>query len=424
MISKLALILNIPETLARYLIKISLLTLVFNIILNVCIFTYDMNTEVQKTKNYINSNVDEFGINFQYICDISNCQELSFNNNIYFKADEETGIIKKIVKLEEEKINYTNKSFDFTFPFSLAIPIDVVEGTDVNSVVVVKSVQGKMIFYIGMFVSLAMGIVILISTIIFYIHKQEQDFYTIAGDYEKSMSDNVITNYISENIHHELMTPMKTIATKVRVLGREVNKLEDPSFGCGNCIFVDDLPKYEKLFEYLTLSIDQVYSVLENMKKTKYLRQSKEHSTIYDIATHSSNLVQVINPTHFDFFIDDDFMMYELDNMSHGTLINIFINHIKNSIEAMSDTINLEFVSVSGKLLTMRLIDDGNGIPKEIVDLVFDNDVSSKDASSEARGNGLFLNREIIRRYGGDIHIFETSEMGTSFDITVPIRKK
>lgn len=412
---------RIPYELTLYLVRIISITLGITLTSVIILFYFSIDDEIQKTTKYVTANVDEFGINFQYICDISGCIALTFGNDKYlnFVVDDDTGIIKRVLTyprldLKQHRYIAFNK---------ISIPIVLKYNKQNFNIVLVKDITDKIIFYISIFLSVASGMVVLFVTVIMYIHREEKKFYTITGNYEKSMSDNIITNYISENIHHELMTPMKTIRTKVRVLENAYSQAmeifsQQPEY-------YDEFVKNKNVFNYLNLSIDQIYSVLENMKRTKFLKHDhSETMVLYDIITHTSNLLQVVTPTDFTFFVDDELLDYRLSSgVSHGTLINILLNHLKNSIEAMADEIYLSFISYEKGFLVLRLIDDGNGIPLDVKDKIFNNDFTTKNSDTAARGNGLSLNRQILRRNGGDIILHKTSTMGTEFDIILPAIK-
>jgi len=48
--------------------------------------------------------------------------------------------------------------------------------------------------------------------------------------------------------------------------------------------------------------------------------------------------------------------------------------------------------------------------------------LSSKAIGSTIRGNGMYLNKHIIRDSGGDIRILSTSKDGTTIAVTIPVK--
>lgn len=412
---------KIPYELTLYLVRIISITLIITLTSVAILFYFSVDDEVKKISKYVSANVDEFGINFQYICDISGCSALTFGNNkhLNFIVDKNNGIIKRVSEYQE----LDSKQVRYISYNKISIPIVLRYNNQNFNIILVKDISDKIFFYFSIFLSVAIGMVILFVTIIIYIHKEEKKFYTMTRTYEKDMSDNIIMTYISENIHHELMTPMKTIRTKLRVLEGAFSKAM--SFFSTNKEQYEMFNQYHQTFRYMNLSVDQVYSVLENMKNTKLLKHdSSENMIIYDVISHTINLLKIVSPIDFEFFTDDDLLEYKLTPiLTHGTLINVLLNHVKNSLEATADEIYISFVSFEHGYLKIRITDNGNGISEAVVDKIFDNDFSTKSSPTIIRGNGLTLNRQIIRRSGGDIKLHQTSSNGTDFDIILPATK-
>ncbi|MFW6375837.1 MAG: sensor histidine kinase, partial [Thermoplasmatota archaeon] len=59
--------------------------------------------------------------------------------------------------------------------------------------------------------------------------------------------------------------------------------------------------------------------------------------------------------------------------------------------------------------------DDGEGIPKDVKELVFDKNY--KGSKSKGSGLGLFLVKRIVDTYGGEITVKDSHMGGARFDI-------
>ena len=68
----------------------------------------------------------------------------------------------------------------------------------------------------------------------------------------------------------------------------------------------------------------------------------------------------------------------------------------------------------------MRIIDNGSGIPSSAEKKIFDPNFSTKSQDNSIRGNGMYLNRQIIRQGGGDTKVIETSKAGTTIELVIP----
>lgn len=102
-----------------------------------------------------------------------------------------------------------------------------------------------------------------------------------------------------------------------------------------------------------------------------------------------------------------------------GELNQVWTNIIDNAIYAMGNngTLTIETVC-SKKEVTACIIDNGTGIPKEIISRIFDPFFTTKKVG-EGTGIGLNLVSRIIKSHNGEISV--TSEPGkTAFSIRLP----
>lgn len=112
---------------------------------------------------------------------------------------------------------------------------------------------------------------------------------------------------------------------------------------------------------------------------------------------------------------------------NRNSLIQVFINLLKNSIEAMPqggnvfiETIyeqHIEEKTADNIVITVR--DDGPGIPDHIMDRLFEPGTSSKGA--ENFGLGLSISRDIINNYNGRITCKSRKGEGTILRISLPV---
>jgi signal transduction histidine kinase len=81
-------------------------------------------------------------------------------------------------------------------------------------------------------------------------------------------------------------------------------------------------------------------------------------------------------------------------------------------------------VSISTKKLSdsieIKVIDNGNGIPQNIVDKIFQPFFTTKP-TGQGTGLGLSLSYDIIKAHGGTIQVNDISPQGTMFIITLPV---
>jgi signal transduction histidine kinase len=77
-----------------------------------------------------------------------------------------------------------------------------------------------------------------------------------------------------------------------------------------------------------------------------------------------------------------------------------------------------------GKLLKIRVKDDGVGIPEEYLKKIFDPFIRLHDDLAEGSGLGLTLVRSLVELNGGEVFVRSASGKGTTVHLTIPVEEK
>ncbi|MEO6330759.1 MAG: ATP-binding protein, partial [Ginsengibacter sp.] len=106
-----------------------------------------------------------------------------------------------------------------------------------------------------------------------------------------------------------------------------------------------------------------------------------------------------------------------------GELNQVWTNLIDNAIFALEKNgVLIIETSCAEKNITVSVIDNGKGIPKEIISRIFDPFFTTKKVG-EGTGIGLDIVTRIVKRHNGEIKV--SSEPGrTSFSVNIPIVQK
>lgn len=106
-------------------------------------------------------------------------------------------------------------------------------------------------------------------------------------------------------------------------------------------------------------------------------------------------------------------------NCDENQLKQVFINFLKNSIEAMPNggLITIEVKALSDKKAAIKFIDQGNGIPEEVINRIGEPFFTTKENGT---GLGLMISKEIIEKHNGSINI-KSDENGTSIEVILPL---
>lgn len=326
--------------------------------------------------------------------------------------------LKKIESYNEIEIDWYKRFFVHEY--------NIVNNDGETVLILKKNFWPEFIKDVKAFVFIELIIVLVTLYLFRLLSRKESQLYKEISEKESSLLNNIMTIYITENLHHELLTPVKVIMTKARVLGSIVEKYDIQD---DNAIYAMDgkyIEKSKESLDYIEMSIQQITSVLENMRQAKMVKKS-DNQTVFDVIEHSINLIDIITATEFRHELDaklDEFALNQ--KLSTGAFLNIMLNHIKNSIEADADLIEFKCVDDNDKFVYLHIKDDGNGIPEKVLKHLFETNNSSKvqaNKSQSIRGNGLFLNKNIMERSGGDITLIETSSEGTTFEIKIPTNR-
>jgi signal transduction histidine kinase len=96
----------------------------------------------------------------------------------------------------------------------------------------------------------------------------------------------------------------------------------------------------------------------------------------------------------------------------------VLVNLLLNSAQAMPKGGCVEVIANAGdEGVTMRIADNGPGIPQGILPMIFEPHFSTKPANS---GLGLHIVRTLVERHGGCVRAANRPEGGAEFVIALP----
>jgi len=107
-------------------------------------------------------------------------------------------------------------------------------------------------------------------------------------------------------------------------------------------------------------------------------------------------------------------------------LIQAFENIINNAIKfAGKGTITIQTRNnYDGEVVEIRIIDDGPGIPEEILPILFNKFVTKTPENLRGTGLGLFITKAIIEAHDGTIIAKNNGNKGAIFSVSLPIKDK
>ena len=224
---------------------------------------------------------------------------------------------------------------------------------------------------------------------------------------------------IGYNITHEVKTPLLVISSILEEIKLDIEE----SYGVElNSVLKSTLDMGDD-------AVSQIYESLRALDMYKRIELSNGNKNIYMLAESALTMLGRIEVNKITTInIDERFKLYSVyhdDGMTNGFFLNILMNHIKNSLEAGSSIISLELHGFSKKgLMEIDIIDNGMGVPPDIVGSIFDLNVTTKNKTgTTGRGSGMYYNKTILSlEYGGDIQLVKTRvNKGAVFRVCVKI---
>lgn len=221
------------------------------------------------------------------------------------------------------------------------------------------------------------------------------------------------------NVSHELRTPLTSIKGACETI------LEHPELP-------DEIKT--KFLEMTVSESDRMTGIVKDLltlsrldnKKTKW--QISEYD-INDSLRHLSEVMSVDAKAHEHKMIvqlDDGLPKIHADKgRIDQVIINVISNAIKYTPNGGTIVIN-SFIPEAGSV-TVRIIDNGLGIPEKDLPRIFERFYRVEKARTSDTGGtglGLAIARELIEAHGGSIKIQSKLNVGTMVDITLPVHTK
>jgi two-component system, NtrC family, sensor kinase len=102
----------------------------------------------------------------------------------------------------------------------------------------------------------------------------------------------------------------------------------------------------------------------------------------------------------------------------------VFLNIIDNAIDAVGKGGQIElktsYNAENNRNIVVEIIDNGQGIPKELLDRIFDPFFTTKSVQ-DGTGLGLSISYSIMEKLGGRIAVASEKGVGTTFTIYIPV---
>ncbi|TWD94596.1 two-component system sporulation sensor kinase C [Neobacillus bataviensis] len=231
--------------------------------------------------------------------------------------------------------------------------------------------------------------------------EREKEYHTLINNLSRLSEKQATAGQLAAGIAHEIRNPITAIKGFLQLLMGE---------NTGNRIY----------FEIINSEIDRIEEILKELMvlakptKQKYERVNL-HSLLEQVITLMASQALLNNiqiETQFDFtntwIIGDN-----------NQLKQVFINYIKNAIEAMPEggILGINASPLVGDQVRVSITDQGSGIPEDILNQIGQPFFTTKENGT---GLGLLVSRQIIKEHKGDL-LIESSRNGTTIHVEFPL---
>ena len=209
---------------------------------------------------------------------------------------------------------------------------------------------------------------------------------------------------LSSTIAHEIRNPIAAAKSLVQQMGEDPTSVENVEYAK---VALDELDRVERRISHL----------LRFAKEEEYRFDHVNLAGVVDSAlTQMRAKLDVAKVT-----VARNYITGPIVNADPEKLRQVFANVLDNAIDALQAVaeerrIDL-FIENGGRDATVRLRDNGCGIPSEKIDRIFNPFFTTKEKGT---GLGMAISKKIIEAHEGSIDVVSEPGRGTEFAVRLP----
>lgn len=229
------------------------------------------------------------------------------------------------------------------------------------------------------------------------------------------------------NIHINLQSIEHEKQVKLSIF-KIAHEIKNPIAVCKGYLDMLDINNKDNVEKYIPIvksEIERTLCLLQDFLDFNKIKLDKEKMDLIvlldDIKLSCSPLLKG-NKIKYNIFINDDDEIYLVGD--YNRLKQVFINIIKNSIEALENRNNPN-ISISYKLkkdyVHVYIEDNGCGMSREVLSRINEPFFTTKGTGT---GLGITISQEIIQGHGGIIKYSSKKDLYTKVEVILPIDKQ
>jgi len=427
------------------------------------IFMYtEYNKRVYLIKEYKN-NIDKIyhsdGIDISLFCYASNCKSITLDD-AYFSPDITRNNV--LTRIDNHHDNIDNSYLRYLKDAVIKDSFYIQHGKH-KMKIELNTYDYSVVM--NQFYTVTVFFLLWYAFIYFRNARNEVAAALLANKNVKTVLEGKLQYTVAGSMHHEMLGPI----TVIKDLFDEIRLAIHSQYvdDCKSCAMKqnvrnsDDYMPREVILDYIekiSSSIDRLHGVLALLRESKDNRYSNGNKNMAMLTKNLFATTSIFTSRHFEYEIKNIELLESLHlrGLPNGEYMNILSNLVTNSVEAKCSKVIIECELVNNSTLQMYCIDNGTGvlgknnkpIVKEEYDLIFAYGVSSKTLSGDiihektnfftslfkkifykpelftsesGRGLGMYVIRETLIKYKGEISLHKTSSEGTIFKLLIPV---
>jgi signal transduction histidine kinase len=219
---------------------------------------------------------------------------------------------------------------------------------------------------------------------------------------------------------------MTTVGTLVSGIGHEINNPLYALHAAAEALA--DETDIECCRAYGSEILKQATRIAETVKNlSRYAQPGTRHDLqavdLSEVVEEAVRLAhQSLNDEQIEFEVSDG-RVAEI-SARFEEIMQVVFNLLRNAIQAIPGNGRIQIVTQQhGDFVSLRIQDNGSGIPREHLKRVFDPFFTTK-GPDKGEGLGLYIVRQIIIRYGGEIEVDNVDGGGARFEIRFPVANR
>ena len=228
-------------------------------------------------------------------------------------------------------------------------------------------------------------------------------------------------------VAHEINTPVGAVKSAADVLSRSLNKIKAVLKSGQTAEDILSSRDYQKPFRIMeenthitSEASERIANIVKSLKSFARLDESDyQKGNIHEGLDSTLTLINYEMKDRIT--IKTDYGEIPEINCYPNQLNQVFMNILMNAIAAIErDGVITIKTFLEGKHLVVQISDNGNGIPKENIDRIFDPGFTSR-GHGVGTGLGLSISYNIIQKHQGEIKVNSEVGKGSTFSIYLPV---